>query len=305
MSSIIPFESDNLPSYLKASSNEDLTAHAGGGFPVISIKGKIFTTIRDGERRVLPNPKDPDSPASSIEVVIVKANKNTSKVFYANGYTEGSDKKPDCYSNDGIAPDASAENPQAKKCAICPQNQWGAKTTADGKKGKACSDSVRIAVSTVDLINDPYLIRVPATSIRGLGEFGTACAKRGVAYNGVIAKISFDMETPTPKLVFKPIGFLDERKFAQVKQAAQSESVRNILGAAYEFSDSADPAVDAVEQAKTSSKAAVSRSKQVTAEEIVDAVERAEGMPELPKKAKAPASEEVDVAIDLDDLKFD
>ena len=301
MSSIIPFDSDNVPSYLKASSNEDLTAHAGGGFPVISIKGKIFTTIRDGERRVLPNPKDPDSPASNIEVVIVKANKNTSKVFYANGYTEGADKKPDCFSNDGLAPDASAEHPQAKKCAVCPQNQWGAKVTGDGRKGKACSDSVRIAVSTPDLINDPYLIRVPATSIRGLGEFGTACAKRGVAYNAVVAKIRFDPETPTPKLLFKPHGLLDERRFAQVKQVAQSEIVRNILGAAFEFSDSPDPAIDAVEQAKTTSKNAV-RSRHVTAEEVVEAIERAEVTP-APKKAKA--TEELDVAIDLDDLKFD
>ena len=145
------------------------------------------------------------------------------------------------------------------------------------------------------------LFRSPATSIRGLGEFGTACAKRGVAYNAVVAKISFDPETPTPKLLFKPHGLLDERRFAQVKQVAQSEIVRNILGAAFEFSDSPDPAIDAVEQAKTTSKNAV-RSRHVTAEEVVEAIERAEVTP-APKKAKA--TEELDVAIDLDDLKFD
>lgn len=40
-------------------------------------------------------------------VVILKAGPagdKLSKVYYASGYTEGSDAKPLCYSNDGIAP---------------------------------------------------------------------------------------------------------------------------------------------------------------------------------------------------------
>ena len=59
MSKIIPFDtaSGNLPAYLKqanrAAVNDDLTAHAGTGFPVMSIKGKNFTVVRDGERTVL------------------------------------------------------------------------------------------------------------------------------------------------------------------------------------------------------------------------------------------------------------
>jgi hypothetical protein len=124
MSNIIPFDSGNLPAYLKAANraviNDDLTAHAGTGFPVISIKGKVFAVVRDGDRNVLPNPNDPDSPATSIEVVLVKANKGTSKVFYAKGYQEGSENtKPDCFSNEGTKPDASIAVPQAKSCALC------------------------------------------------------------------------------------------------------------------------------------------------------------------------------------------
>jgi hypothetical protein len=87
---LIPFESASLPAYLSgtdiAALNADLLSHAGGGFPVISIKGKVFAITRDGERNVLPNPKDPDSPATSIDVVMIKANKGTSKVFYMKGY---------------------------------------------------------------------------------------------------------------------------------------------------------------------------------------------------------------------------
>jgi hypothetical protein len=235
MSNIIPFESGNLPAYFKevdvASLNTDLTNHSGGGFPIISIKGKIFTVVRDGVRTVLPNPKDPDSPATAIDVVVVKANKGTSKVFYAGGYSEGGDqKKPDCFSNTGDRPDPSVKSPQAKSCATCTHNQWGSRTGENGGKGKACQDSVRIAIAAPGMINDPMLLRVPPASIRALGEFGQACAKRGLPYNAVVTKLGFDMESPTPKLVFRPVGMLDDKGFAQVQDVANGDTVASILG---------------------------------------------------------------------------
>ena len=235
MSNIIPFESGNLPAYFKevdvASLNTDLTNHSGGGFPIISIKGKIFTVVRDGVRTVLPNPKDPDSPATAIDVVVVKANKGTSKVFYAGGYSEGGDqKKPDCFSNTGDRPDPSVKSPQSKSCATCTHNQWGSRTGENGGKGKACQDSVRIAIAAPGMLNDPMLLRVPPASIRALGEFGQACAKRGLPYNAVVTKLGFDMESPTPKLVFRPVGMLDDKGFAQVQDVANGDTVASILG---------------------------------------------------------------------------
>jgi hypothetical protein len=239
MASIIPFEGGALPAYLQVppaeALNDDLTAHAGAGFPVISIKGKVFATVRDGERKILPNPKDPDSPASHIDMVLVKANKSTSKVYYINGYTEGAEaSKPDCFSNDGSFPDASSEEPQAKSCAVCKHNVWGTKVSTDGKggKGKACQDSVRIAVASPGAINDPYLIRVPPSSIRALGEYGKLLKQRGVKYNMVLTRLSFDADMATPKLQFKPIGFLPEAHYAQVVEAAGTELVTAILGSA-------------------------------------------------------------------------
>ncbi len=238
MANIIPFESGNLPAYLKNTSlesNSDLTAHASGGFPVISIKGKVFAVVRDGDRKVLPNPKDPESPATSIDVVMLKANKGTSKVFYAKGYSEGSEgTKPDCFSNDGAKPDASIEAPQSKSCAVCKWNQWGSKVGDNGStKGKACQDSVRMAIATPNLVNDPYLLRVPPASIRALGEYGQTLAKRNMPYNAVVTKIGFDMESPTPKLTFKAIGMLDEATFNQVQDVVAGDTVAQILGSGF------------------------------------------------------------------------
>jgi hypothetical protein len=316
MSNIIPFESGNLPAYMKsvnvAEINSDLTSHAGTGFPVISIKGKVFAVVRDGERTVLPNPKDPDSPATAIEVVMVKANKGTSKVFYAKGYQEGAENtKPDCFSNTGDKPDASVEAPQCKSCAACPHNQWGSKIGENGGKGKACQDSVRLAISTPGLINDPYLLRVPPASIKALGEYGKMLAKRGVGYNMVVTKIGFDMEAPTPKLTFKAIGFMDDATFAQVNEVANGDVVAAILGAAPadvpEIPGTPPTAAAAPAPAAAPAKApAPSKSKTVTDEEVDGAVAAAASA----KPAKAPAKVEtpdLDVKVDLnlDDLSFD
>ena len=80
---IIPFDQKgSLPAYLKNANRVSLNADlmtTTGGFPVISIKGKTFAVVRDGVRKVLPNPKDPDSPATSVDVVIIRANKGMSK----------------------------------------------------------------------------------------------------------------------------------------------------------------------------------------------------------------------------------
>lgn len=235
MSNIIPFESAALPAYLQntdiAEINADVTGHAGSGFPVISLKGKVFAIVRDGDRKILPNPKDPESPATSIDVVLLKVNKLTSKVYYAKSYSEDAEGvKPDCFSTDGLKPDASVDEPQSKSCATCKWNEWGSKISDNNSKGKACQDSVRLAVAEPGLVNDPYLLRVPPASIRALGEYGQTLSKRGIAYNMAVTKISFDIESPTPKLVFKGVGLIDESTYAQVQEVAGSDVVSKIIG---------------------------------------------------------------------------
>lgn len=304
MSNIIPFDtaSGNLPAYLKqpnrAVVNDDLTAHAGTGFPVMSIKGKNFTVVRDGERTVLTKDVDGEKIAvPSIEVVLVKANKGTSKVFYLKGYQEGAEnQKPDCFSNTGDRPDPSIAQPQSKSCAACPHNQWGSKIGDNGGKGKACQDSVRMAIATPDLINDPYLLRVPPASIKSLGEYGKMLAKRGVGYNMVVTRIGFDMESPTPKLTFKPTGLLSDAAYAQVQEVTASDTVSAILG---------------------SEGIVVGVTETAPAEDDLPVVEvkKAEPVAEKPKATPKPKAEpkpepkvvtDVDVPdLNLDDLNFD
>lgn len=296
MSNIIAFESKALPAYLAnvdvSTLNNDLTSHAGSGFPIISIKGKVFTVVRDGERNILTKDVDGEKiPAPSIDVVLLKANKNTSKVFYIKGYQEGVENvKPDCFSNDGTHPDSSIEAPQAKSCATCPHNEWGSKIGDNGAtKGKACQDAVRMAIATADQLNDPYLIRVPPASIRALGEYGAMLKKRGVGYNAVVTKIGFDMESPSPKLTFKPVGFLDEAGYHAAQETAAGDVVKNILGQGFTaVAASAPAAVESKPVAQVDSP--VSEPKATV--EVASA-------PVAEKKA------EIKVDLDLSDLNFD
>lgn len=231
---IIPFDSAKVPSTIAAmfgSSANDLVGNsASGGFPVISIKGKVFHINRGGDRTLVTKPGE-DDPAASIEVVVLRANPNRSKVYYASGFQEGENSKPTCYSNSGIAPEADAQEPQAKKCATCVHNQWGSRVTDNGAKGKSCSDSRRLAIATLDTPNDPMLLRVPAASMKSLEEYGKILAARGLPPQAVVTKIGFDYSVAHPALTFKPIGLIgDPEQLNEIKHASESEIAAQIIG---------------------------------------------------------------------------
>jgi hypothetical protein len=303
---ILPFEGKTLPAYLKsvdktAPLNDDLVS-SGAGFPVISIKGKTFAIVRGGEREILPNPKDPDSPATSIDVVILKANKGMAKIYYPKRYEEGDDSKPVCYSNDGITPALDVEEQQSPKCATCKRNVWGARITDQGKKAKECQDGKRLAVTTPDQLNEPYLIRVPPASLSNLTEYAQFLAKRGVKYNMVVTKITFDADVATPKLMFKAIGLLDEAGYAQVQEALKLDVVDMIVGAPVDasFEQPSAPATATATPTLAPVKA------KAAAEQAIKTAQATTPAPAAAKPAAvAEQIEEPEVEVNLDNLSFD
>ena len=230
------FQGANVPAHIAARmqvakvANNALSNGVSVGFPVLSIKGKVWHLQRDGERKLITLPNLPDVPTPVLEVVIVKANPHISKVYYPNGFTEGSDEKPACFSNDGIKPDASVQQPQCGQCATCPRNAWGSKITDNGTKGKECSDSRRIAVASRERLDDPILLRVPAGSLKELSAYGKVLGDRGVNYTDVVTRMSFDNNVAHQKLMFKPTAFLNPDEIAKVEAAANGDVAEAILG---------------------------------------------------------------------------
>lgn len=234
MNDMVAITASKLPAHLQGkvkTENVFAAAVSAGGFPVVSIKGKVFHVQRGDERTLVTKGQDGE-PASSLEAVIVAVNPNKSKVFYDHGYEEGSVAKPTCYSNDGVAPAADAESPQAKKCALCPHNQWGSRITDSGGKGKACADSMRLAIAPPDQLNDPMLLRVPAASLKTLGQYGAQLAKRGVEPQHVVTRIGFDYNVAHPALTFKAIRFVEEHELAEIEGVLfeEAETIGQITG---------------------------------------------------------------------------
>ncbi len=235
MSNIIPFNTDsaNLPAYVKRArgNTADLTNGVGGGFARLSIKGKSFTVVRGrDDKKTLMNPKDPDSPASYIGVVVVAASPSLSRTYYAKTFDDtGADVAPDCSSANGDKPDPGVSSPQAKSCATCKHAVYG---TGTGGKGFRCSNHRRLVVTKPGAYteDDIMLLSVPGGSLKNLASFARAIGQRGFDYEMVITKLSFDSAEATPKLVFEPYGLLSNDAYEEVEVLRDSDTVKQILG---------------------------------------------------------------------------
>ena len=226
---IVPFESGNLPAYLRQYADRVDNSAAGpgsSGFPVMSLKGKRFTLVRSGVRQIINDPRT-DEPANSIIVAILRINPGTSKAFYMEGFVEGENGKPDCFSSDGIRPDPSSTNKQAKTCAACPHNAFGSASTG---RGKACPDTKRMAVAQIDRLDDPILLRVPPTSIKNLGNYGAFLASKGVDMRWMATQIGFDPEVTHQLLTFQQRGILDSDSVQHIMDYPNEDLLRQITG---------------------------------------------------------------------------
>lgn len=236
---VIAFDSlKSLPAHFAGATgamslNDAAEEFASIKFAVISTKGGRFHVKRDGEKELILRPKshagDPDEPATYIDAAILNLQK--AKTYYKEGYTEGSEAKPTCFSNDGIKPDSSAQDIQCSTCALCPHNAWGSGTNdkGDATKGKACSDVQRLAVATPDNMDDPMMFRVPPASLTNLAEMSKTLSKKNIPLNGVVTRISFDTDA-TGVITFKPTGFLDEATFAKAQAKMNDDLVLAIVG---------------------------------------------------------------------------
>lgn len=294
MSDMVAIKSGGLPAHLQGktkTNNLFAAAVTVGGFPVISIKGKVFHIQRGDERELVTKTGTDDEPASALEVVILSVNPNKSKVFYNSGFVEGSVAKPTCYSNDGIAPASDVEEPQSKKCNVCPHNQWGSRITENGGKGKACGDSMRLCVAPAGMINDPMLLRVPAATLKTLGQYGSQLAKRGVEPQYVVTRVGFDYNVAHPALTFKAMRFVEEEELATVESTLSDEAdiIDQITGVVDKPSISVEP---------------VAESTTAPVEETVEKpVEAKKPKPAPKKEVKEVEADEVDDA--LANLDFD
>ena len=221
-----------LPSYLKQAGLDDATkalmgGGGGDGIKRISIKGGVWRMMVNGKEVA----KNEDR---SMNVVIVAAAPKTSRTFYAGVYKEGEASSPDCWSADGDAPDAKAKNPQAKRCADCPQNEKG----SGQRESRACRFSHRLAVTLAnDIGGDVMQLTLPGASIFGAGEpgkwplqtYAKMIGSKGVPISAVVTEMRFDTGSATPKITFKPVRVLEESEHVTAIAQGQSPAAKKAI----------------------------------------------------------------------------
>jgi len=216
--------SKGLPAHLRALELDDTTkalmGTGGGGTKRISIDGGIWRMMVNG-KEVAQNEE------RAMNVVIVAAAPKTSRIYYAGVYKKGQATAPDCWSAAGDLPDAKAANPQASKCADCPQNIKG---SGQGDS-RACRYQRRIAVVLEnDIGGDVYQLTLPSKSIFGEGEVGKwplemyakMLGSKGAPITSVVTEMRFDTASSTAKLTFKPARFLETEEFTVALEQGKS-----------------------------------------------------------------------------------
>lgn len=279
-----------LPAHLKdtfSGTNPFAAAGSAEGFKRLTTKSHSFYMEYSGMREEIGQ--------DTLDVVILDSNPNKSKVYYAGGFEGGEFVKPTCYSNNGTSPSKNAEEPQSKKCAICPQNQWGSRITDKGGRGKSCSDSMRLCVANVDNVDDIMLLKVTSYALKTLGQYGAQLAKRGVDPKYVVTQLGFNSKGDFPSLTFKAVRFIEEEELKSIDELIKTESstIDRITG-------KVDAPIDNV------GGFAIAPKKEVKAEE---APAKDKPKPEVKKTSPEPKAASVedydDIEEALDNLDFD
>jgi hypothetical protein len=219
------------------------TEHLGegidaGGFNLVGINGKEFYVRYKGQRKVLVNADD--SPAQYFNFVVLRQAPRTSHTWYERGYQPGSEERPDCVSTDGLAPDDNSKKPQSELCQLCPQHEW--RQQPNGRDGRACTDSLRLAVFPMpklmvaalgEPITEPILFRIPAASLRAFAELGDQMIKRyggNSPISSYVVRVTFKKDVKHPQFEYRVERWLSAQEAEMMLELRESRLAYRILG---------------------------------------------------------------------------
>ena len=228
MSNLTIFEEKSaLPTIRRETKLANKMGGGGGGIR------RIATSLNGNFKRIVGGEQIGKSIPHKINVIIVDQLPDVSRTFYAGAYDpDAKPTLPDCWSNLGIKPEASAGSPQASSCIGCPQNIVG---SGSNGKGRACRYSRRIAVQAEgDLSGDVYQMNIPAKSLFGKGvgnvhpyeSYQNYLRSNGEGLDTVVTQIAFDTEADSMVLKFRAIrnltqGEADKLDIAQADPETQ------------------------------------------------------------------------------------
>ena len=234
MSNQVAVIDQNLPDFLQAAGVSALTKQLAGKTGVARIvpKNGIFRKVVGGEE--MGKAKGP------LHAIVVNASPHVGRIFYAKAWTPDAEPTaPDCFANDGRAPDAGAANPQSDRCDSCPQNIKG---SGQGQS-KACRYSRRLAILLEEdfgtaLEGRVYQMNLASKSLFGdspsdkLHPFDNYCkflANNGKSIDHLITTISFNEDNDNQSVLFSATDYINRQQFDVIQKVGGTEEVKRMV----------------------------------------------------------------------------
>lgn len=212
--------SNQLPAALASRQRRSIMDDAVAGLGVsrgahISIRGNRFRLINAAGVEYLV-------PTASLDVVVVDANKMTSKLFFEGEYDPGNDAPPTCFSDNGTGPSSLAMQAQSPTCAVCPWNMMGSdQSKVTGRGIKACSDRKKLAVIVPDDTElNVYELQIPPGSLTNLKGYSKWLSEqvtdgRKLDIADVVTRLEFDPDK-MGTLKFAAAAYADDDRTLQI-----------------------------------------------------------------------------------------
>jgi hypothetical protein len=192
----------------------------GFSYPKISTRASRYRLVEDGVETVV---------GTTMDAIIVGTNPHVSKIYYSKPYDGATDVRPDCWSNDGITPDASIASPVHSNCAACPHNVLGSKVTPTGAKSKTCADQRHLAVVPAADPSKVYGFTITVSAFKGLREYMKDLDNYGLWPQEVVTELGFDEQASYPKVTFNRKGtnsFVPEKAMTLIEEICASAEVK-------------------------------------------------------------------------------
>lgn len=193
---------------------------------------RIQTNTNGTFKRIVNGEQIGNAMRGEINVIILDLLPKVSRTFYKEKFDPNKEATlPDCWSNLGDKPEASAPNPQHSNCADCPMNIAGSGENG----GRACRFQRRIAVLVEgDTSGDVYQFNVPAKSLFGKGVGNVHPFESYIKYllansespDNVVTNIRFDDNAATMELLFTPIRNISDEEYELVKTAQENPQTK-------------------------------------------------------------------------------
>lgn len=225
----------DLPDFLQTAGVSELTKQLAGR------SGSSIKRIvpKNGTFKLMVSGEEMGKIKGDLNAIIVNAAPKVGRIFYMKQWTPDAEPTaPDCFSNDGNAPDAKAANPQATSCNDCPQNVKG---SGQGQS-KACRYSRRIAVLLeqdfgTSLEGQVYQMNLASKSLFGdnVGEcltfenYTKYLSSNGKSVDYVVTRISFNDNNDNQSVLFNPTRYINRKEYEVAQKAATSEQTKALV----------------------------------------------------------------------------